>query len=172
MEPDRGVPARGSLYADPIGVAAPASAAAKVTPTGYAEAASPAKLMTPEPALPNAMADTVPVALPTVALAGYCPVELLGHGRWVQGDLRWTVVHDGHIYRLSGPEQRKQFLEAAAVFAPVNSGNDTVALVNENRTIPGLPAYCAVYNGRLYMFSSLATQTEFNNNPTRYVPAK
>jgi len=169
VEPDRGVPARGAFYADPIDTAA---TAAKGTPVGYAEASSPAKLMTPEPAAPDAVADTAPVALPTLGLAGYCPVELLRHGRWMQGDLRWTVVHDGRIYRLSGPEQRKQFLDATATFAPVNSGNDTVTLVNENRTVPGLPAYCAVYNGRLYMFSSAATQTEFNNNPARYVPGK
>jgi hypothetical protein len=172
VEPDRGVPARGDYRADPIAAATPSAALAKVDPTGYAEAASPAKLMKPEVVATDTVVDAVPAAMPAVALGGYCPVELLSHGRWVQGDVRWTVVYDGHIYRLSGPEQRTQFLAASAVFAPVNSGNDTVLLINENRTVSGLPAYCAVYNGRLFMFSSLATQAEFNNNPQRYVPAR
>jgi hypothetical protein len=169
---DRGVPARGDYRADPIAVAIPGAASAKIDPTSYAEAASPAKLLKPEIAAADTAVDAVPAAMPTVALGGYCPVELLSRGHWVQGDVRWTVVYDGHVYRLSGPEQRNQFLAASAVFSPVNSGNDTVLLVNENRTVSGLPAYCAVYNGRLFMFSSLVTQAEFNNNPQRYVPAK
>ena len=172
VEPDRGVPARGVYRADPIGVATTSAAPAKVNATGYAEAASSATLMKPEAAAADTAVDDVPAAMPTVALGGFCPVELLSRGRWVQGSVQWTVVYDGHIYRFSGPEQRKQFLADSAVFAPVNSGNDTVLLVNENRTVSGLPAYCAVYNGRLFMFSSLATQAEFNNNPQRYVPAK
>ena len=111
-------------------------------------------------------------AMPRVALSGYCPVELGRHGRWTPGDLRWTVVYKGWIYRLSGAEQRQQFLADPESFAPVNSCNDPVLSVDEHRNIAGQMAFCAVYNGRLYMFSSAATQAEFNRNPLRYTAAR
>jgi len=103
-----------------------------------------------------------------VALGGYCPVELARNGRWVRGDVRFTVVHKGHIYRLSGPAQRQQFLADPDVLTPVNSGQDPVLAVDEHRMVPGEAAYCATYNGRLYMFSSAATQAKFNRIPQRY----
>ena len=59
----------------------------------------------------------------------------------------------------------KQFLADPDRFVPVNSGNDVVLSVDENRSVPGQPAYCATYNDRLYMFSSAATQAEFNRQP-------
>jgi YHS domain-containing protein len=98
-------------------------------------------------------------------------VELVKNGRWVKGDLRWTVVHQGWIFRFSGPAQRQQFLANPEAFAPVGSGNDPVLATDENRSVPGETAYCALYNGRLYMFSSAATQTQFNERPQRYVAA-
>ena len=36
---------------------------------------------------------------PAIAWNGYCPVELIRRGRWVEGDPRWTVVYGGLIYR-------------------------------------------------------------------------
>ncbi len=78
----------------------------------------------------------------------------------------------GRIYRLSGAQQRQDFLANPAGFAPVNSGNDAVLLVDQNRTVAGQPAYCATYDGRLYMFSSADTQAQFNSNPQRYAAGK
>jgi YHS domain-containing protein len=133
----------------------------RVEPTAYVTAVSPEK------------GDVVGrVGVPSVALNGYCPVELSRNGRWVLGDLRWTVVYHGWIYRLSGAEQRQQFLDNPDRFAPVNSGNDVVWSVAKNRNIPGQTAYCAIYNNRLYMFSSAATQAEFNRTPERYAAGR
>jgi YHS domain-containing protein len=143
--------------------AGPASAAA-------VEQAAPAAYAAVEQAAPAAVADTV--AVPPVAMSGYCVVELAGNGRWVPGDLRWTVVHEGHIYRLSGPSQRQRFLANPDAFAPVNSGNDPVLSVDEGRVAEGQPAYCATYNGRLYMFSSAGTQAKFNQSPQRYAAGR
>ncbi len=111
-------------------------------------------------------------SLPSIALGGYCPVALVSQGRWTRGDLRWTVVHGGSIYRLSGAAQRQQFLANPEAFAPACSGNDPVLAVEAGRTVPGQSAFCATYNGRLYMFSSAATQAEFNRNPQRYEAKK
>jgi hypothetical protein len=110
--------------------------------------------------------------IPTVALGGYCPVELSRNARWVSGDLRWTVVHCGWIYRFSGAEQRRLFLANPDRFVPAYSGNDVVMLVEKNRVVVGQVAHCALYNDRLYMFSSADTQAEFNRRPERYASGK
>jgi YHS domain-containing protein len=138
-------------------IAAVESQAGAVEPVAYvmAESAAPP-------------GEAVAVDVPPVALGGYCPVELARNGRWVTGDVRFTVVHKGHIYRLSGPTQRKQFLADPDALTPVNSGQDPVLAVDEHRRVPGEAAYCATYNGRLYMFSSAATQAKFNRIPQRY----
>jgi hypothetical protein len=113
-----------------------------------------------------------PTVVPSVALGGYCPVELIRTGRWVAGDLRWTVVHQGHIYRLSGDVQRRAFLADPNAFAPVCGGNDPVLAVDENRLVPGKPAHCAVYEGRLYVFFNSTTQAKFNKTPKQYTLEK
>ena len=138
-------------------IAAAESQAGAVEPVAYGMAESAA--------LPG---EAVAMNVPLVALGGYCPVELARNGRWVPGDVRFTVVHKGHIYRLSGPTQRKQFLADPDALTPVNSGQDPVLAVDEHRMVPGEAAYCATYNGRLYMFSSAATQAKFNRTPQSY----
>ena len=80
---------------------------------------------------------------PPVALQGFCPVELSRVGNWVQGDPRWTVIHQGRTYRLSGNEQRKQFLANPDRFTPANGGNDLVISIDQRRTVPGDLNYCA-----------------------------
>ena len=118
---------------------------------------------TPRSSRPHAPeAGNAKSAPPTVALNGYCPVELVRNGRWTPGDLRWTVVYDGWIYRLSGPAQRREFQANPEAFTPAYSGNDPVLTVDEHRTVPGQLTYCATYNGRLYVFASAATQLRFN----------
>ena len=105
---------------------------------------------------------------PTVAVEGFCPVELVLHGRWVQGDPRWTVVYKGSIYRLSGNAQRQEFLANPEKYMPANDGFDPVVSSTQRRNIPGQVSFCAAYKGRIYMFSSAATQEYFHNNPEPY----
>jgi hypothetical protein len=146
--------------ADSIGVV-PSSSAAGIQPAGYAAGDLAARQEVGSQRI-----------VPTVALNGYCPVELNHNGRWAPGDLRWTVVYRGWIYRLSGPKQREMFLADPDRFAPVLSGNDVVLLVGQNRVVPGQMTHCAIYNNRLYMFSSADTQVEFNKYPNRYAAGK
>jgi len=157
IEPERNPGLAGVYHANPIAVAASEALASRIEPAAYATAEPPAQVEVSDQ-----------IVVPPEALNGYCPVELIDNGRWTKGDLRWTVVHGGRIYRLSGPTQRQQFLEDPNRFVPVNSGNDPVLLVDENRTVVGRPAYCATYFGRLYMFSSAATQAQFNKAPGQY----
>jgi hypothetical protein len=160
IEPERNHSLIGARRADSIDATALGSWADRVEPAAY----------TATEASSRPIADSI--AGPRVALGGYCPVELSCRGRWAAGDLRWTVVHNGWIFRLSGVEQRRQFLADPERFAPVNSGNDAVLSVDENRAVPGEVAYCALYGGRLYMFSSAATQARFNRSPQRYAAVK
>jgi YHS domain-containing protein len=117
-------------------------------------------------------ATTMRVEVPNVALNGYCPVELVRNGAWVRGDPRWTVIYQGSIFRFSGDAQRQQFTADPNAFLPVSSGSDVVLRVDEERIVPGQVAHCATYNGRLYMFSSTATQAKFNVSPERYAAGK
>ena len=115
-----------------------------------------------------AMKKAAKKALPTEALNGYCPVELGSKGRWVKGDLRWTVVYQGAIFRLSGPEQRKLFQANPNRYVPVDGGSDLVLKVDAHRQVAGLPSFCATYNGHLYMFANAENQAQFNKFPQRY----
>lgn len=108
---------------------------------------------------------------PSVGVDGFCPVELSLHGRWVQGDPRWTVVYKGFIYRLSGNAQRQEFLANPEKFIPANGGFDPVISVTQRRNVPGQVNFCAAYKGRIYMFSSAATQQYFHNDPEAYANA-
>jgi YHS domain-containing protein len=108
---------------------------------------------------------------PPVAVDGFCPVELSLHGRWAQGDPRWTVVYKGFVYRLSGNAQRQEFMANPEKFVPGNGGFDPVISLAEKRNVPGQVSFCAAYKGRIYMFSSAATQETFHNNPELYIGA-
>lgn len=149
----------GVRRADAIGVV-PSPMAREIERVGYS------------PSTPSAGREGVGPKTTTAALNGYCPVELSLNGRWVLGDLRWTVVHRGMIFRLSGPEQRQRFLADPDRFVPANAGNDVVMTVAQNRTVPGQTKHCAIYRDRLYMFSSVETQFEFNKRPDRYAVGK
>jgi YHS domain-containing protein len=135
--------------------------------TSVIDPAAPAAAAFGPPAAP-----TMRVEVPNVALNGYCPVELVRKGAWVRGDPRWTVIYQGAIFRFSGDAQRQQFTADPSAFVPAGSGSDVVLRVDEERSVPGQVAHCATYHGRLYMFSSPATQAKFNASPERYAACK
>ena len=157
VEPEQHPTLTGRYRADSISVVEPSPSANRPQPASYV-------MTEPQPPV-RAMENG---AMPRVALAGYCPVELNHSGRWTPGELRWTVVYKGWIYRFSGAKQRQQFLADPERFIPANSGNDPVLRVEQNRNVPGQAAHCAQYDGRLYMFSSAVTQAQFNRSPQRY----
>jgi YHS domain-containing protein len=109
--------------------------------------------------------------LPKVALDGFCPVELCLHGRWAQGDARFSAVYKGSIYRFSGNSQRQEFLANPEQYVPFNGGFDPVVSTTEKRNVPGQLNYCAAYKGRIYMFSSATSQASFHKNPELYISA-
>jgi len=109
-----------------------------------------------------------PAANASPGLKGYCPVELLDNGAWVRGDPRWTAVHRGRTYLLSGPRQKQRFLTNPDRYCPVLGGDDPVMLVDEGRRVEGDLDYAVICEDRLYLFSGPYPRARFRQNPRRY----
>ena len=112
-------------------------------------------------------------ALP-LAMEGYCPVSLAEKERWVKGDPRYGVNHQGKTYLFVGPREADRFFTDPERFAPVMSGMDVVLAVDENRQVPGrreFGAWYPRYQGRVFLLSSEATYQKFAQDPARYAAA-
>ena len=106
-----------------------------------------------------------------LGLDGYCPVELADREAWLQGDPRWSAVHEGRAYRFAGAAQRQHFLANPDRYAPVSAGCDPVLLVDAKRKVLGRTEFCVVCKDRLYMFSSKETFAKFRKDANRYCGA-
>lgn len=106
---------------------------------------------------------------PPLALEGYCPVQLAQQDRWVKGDPRWGVKHEGRTYLFAGPREAQEFWDHPEHFAAVLSGSDLVSLVDQGRAVSGSRKYGGRFANRLYLFSSAESFNRFNANPFHYV---
>ena len=116
------------------------------------------------------------VATPAVnpaplALDGFCPVSLIEKWQWVKGDPRYGVIHRGRTYLFAGPEDASRFYADPDRYVPVMSGMDVVLAVEEHRQVPGRREHGALYDHRVFLFSSEATFRRFDQDPTRYAAA-
>jgi protein disulfide-isomerase len=191
-EQQRGMPQAVVHYADqrtavpsmPQGMtpgAAPAAApAAPSAPTYAVVGGSPANMNSAPIANPNALASNmgrpampaVPTANPpSLALDGYCPVELLEHHTWVPGDKKFGVIHLGRTYLFAGAEQWQRFFANPEKYAPVLSGMDVVMAVERKEFLPGDRRFGGYFENKLYLFSSEETLQKFNREPHRYATA-
>jgi len=126
----------------------------------------------PTPSLPQKEPKLLQQSVvPSIAMDGYCPVELAKSEQWVEGDPRLKVEHRGQAYLCSSPANRRRFLADPNRYVPACSGNDPVLLVDEKRGAAGGTDYCVTYDGRLYMFDSQDTLEKFESNPRRYTAA-
>ena len=105
------------------------------------------------------------------ALEGYCPVQLKENDRWVVGNLDYQRSYQGQMFHFSCAVAQKQFEAAPEKYAPIQSGNDVVLTVEENRIVPGSVRHSAVWHERLYLFSNSATLNAFQEDPARYANA-
>ncbi len=108
---------------------------------------------------------------PPLALDGFCPVQLTENRRWVSGDPRWGLRHEGRTYLFSGPRQQQAFYENPERFAPVLSGNDVVLAVDQRQQVPGRREYGGWFHDRVYLFASEDTYRRFEADPQRYEAA-
>jgi protein disulfide-isomerase len=88
--------------------------------------------------------------------------------KWIPGDPRWGVLHEGRTYLLAGPEEQQVFLDNPWFFAPVLSGNDPVFQVEQSRQMPGVREFGARWRDRVYLFSSRENYEKFQANPEFY----
>jgi YHS domain-containing protein len=105
------------------------------------------------------------------ALDGYCPVQLQENDRWVVGNQDFRLNYQGQVFVFSSDAARKRFEAAPEKYLPVQSGNDVVLAMEENRAVPGSVTHSAMWHGRVYLFSNSATLAAFQDDPVRYANA-
>lgn len=111
----------------------------------------------------------IPPGNPPLALDGYCPVSLTEKHRWVLGNKRWGVRHEGRTYLFAGPEEQQKFLVDPDRYAPILAGCDVVQLVENSQVAEGRREYGAWFGGRVYLFGSEETFQRFSADPYRYI---
>ena len=126
------------------------------------------------PGLPSPQRSAAPVENPPLALEGFCAVSLERTMRldpepkWIPGDPRWGLRHEGRTYLFAGPEEQQAFFSNPNLYAPVLAGNDIVLHVEQQRQMPGVREFGARWRDRVYLFSSRENYEKFQANPTFY----
>lgn len=108
---------------------------------------------------------------PPLALDGYCAVSLAEKERWVRGNPRFGVIHQGRTYLFAGPEEARRFYNDPDRYAPVASGDDIVILADHGQRVPGRREHGAWYEGRVYLFADETSYKKFAADPARYATA-
>jgi len=138
--------------------------------SGMAQPSPSASLATTAPSRPTSKPKVeIPPGNPPLALEGYCPVSLTDKQRWVLGNPRWGVRHEGRTYLFAGPEEQQKFLANPDRYAPVLSGLDVVQLVEATQMSDGRREFGAWFGGRVYLFSSEESYQKFSSDPYRYI---
>lgn len=111
---------------------------------------------------------------PPFALEGFCAVSLERtmrldpQPRWVPGDPRWGLRHEGRTYLFAGPEEQQAFFDNPNFYAPVLSGYDAVLQIEQGQQVPGVREFGARWRDRVYLFSSRESFEKFQSNPGFY----
>jgi YHS domain-containing protein len=124
-----------------------------------------------QPAPRDKRAVEIPAGNPPVALDGYCPVQLTEKKRWVLGNRRWGLRHEGRTYLFAGPDEQRRFNERPHEYAPVMSGSDVVLLVDGGQTAAGRREHGVWFMGRIFLFSDEASFQKFEAAPDYYANA-
>ncbi len=115
---------------------------------------------------------TPPRGNPPLALDGYCAVSLAEKERWVRGNPRFGVIHEGRTYLFAGPDEARRFYNDPDRYAPVASGDDVVLLAERGQRVPGRREHGAWYGGRVYLFADETSYNKFAADPARYAVAR
>ncbi len=140
-------------------------------PPALSPPTTPANQPGPAPSETTTAGVSLPPGNPPLGLDGYCPVQLTDHQRWVPGDPRWGLIHEGRTYLFAGPEERDRFDADPQRYAPALSGCDVVLAVEQGKLTPGKREFGAWFEGRVYLFSSQQTLQQFDRDPQRYITA-
>jgi YHS domain-containing protein len=119
----------------------------------------------PATSLPVAQAAPSAAAQPTVALDGYCPVQLIEGQRWTAGDRRFGAVHRGRLYFFAGPMEQQRFMRDPDHFSPMLAGYDAVVWQESGQLISGRREHGVFHDNRVFLFATEESLAKFERNP-------
>jgi YHS domain-containing protein len=93
-------------------------------------------------------------------------------GRWVTGDRRWGIVHEGRLYLFASEQAKRVFWHDPNRYAPVFGGDDIVIFVESGQRVPGqvrIGAKQGDQDPRTYLFASEQSYQKFYWNPAFYI---
>ena len=76
-----------------------------------------------------------------LALSGYCPVSLIKGHKLVQGQVQYTIQHEGLIYRFADRVMIDLFRKEPHRYVPLNGGGCPVTQLDKGTTRPGDPKW-------------------------------
>jgi YHS domain-containing protein/thiol-disulfide isomerase/thioredoxin len=106
-----------------------------------------------------------PLNSPLIGLDGFCPVTLYQQRRIKPGNPRYTAIHQGIRYQCASAEFRDLFRANPERYAPAAQGCDPIALVRDQRAVPGTIRFGVWYAGKLYLFQSNENLQTFKAAP-------
>lgn len=160
--PNYAVPSR--PYTPPQMAAQPGPAQPNTVPPS----AAPANAEAPR-SRPVVTQEQLPPGSAPLSLDGYCPVALAEQQRWVPGDVRFGAQHEGRTYLFSSATEQQKFLQQPHRYAPVMAGNDPVLATDNGQLLSGHREHGLFVNGRIYLFASEESLSQFERNRDRYV---
>ena len=106
---------------------------------------------------------------PLSGLKGICPVVLKDNRKLQSAQPEIKSEFRGKTYTFSSVEAKQAFDENPRKYAPVGSGNDVVRLTSGETDVAGTLEHAAWYRGRLYLFSTADSRSEFVDTPSKFV---
>jgi YHS domain-containing protein len=111
-----------------------------------------------------------PVApAPFTGLKGICPVVLKDNRKLLDAQPDIKSEFNGKTYTFSSIEAKQTFDENPRKYAPVGGGKDVVRLTSGEADVAGTLDHAAWYRGRLYLFSTADSRSEFVDTPSKFV---
>ncbi|NQU21369.1 MAG: thioredoxin family protein [Candidatus Nealsonbacteria bacterium] len=117
----------------------------------------------------SAPTSNAPAAEAPIALNRHCPVELAENRRWMLGNRQWGSQYEGRTYLFAGQPQWRKFMANPAQYAPVISGDDLVAAVDQHRRVAGDRSHGVYFENKVYLFANEANLEKFAKNPQFYI---
>lgn len=118
---------------------------------------------------------TKPVAPPSFALNGNCPVSLLTISKWVPGNKKFGCVHRGKTYLFASKEHMETFLSDPDRYSPVLAGFDPVAFADQGELNDGKESLGVFMSKagqqKIVLFESVENRDKFQKSPKRYLEA-
>lgn len=99
----------------------------------------------------NNVSNGLTAANAPLGLHGVDPVAFITLGNRIEGDAKFTAVHEDVAYYFTSQENLDAFKANPGRFTPQNGGYCTFG-VSVGKKFDGDPRYAAVANGKLYVF--------------------